>query len=285
MEEQILPASPATIDTQPIAPLASPNNPPWSGWTGAVVWAASVAAILVLPTVFLAVYGVATGFDMNNREMLVEFATRDRGAIISQILAIFPAHIATLALAWAMVTKLGERPFFATLGWHHGGVRWWHYVVTLFAFLVITAAATSVFPIREDDMERVVRSSRTALYLVAAMAVFTAPLVEEVVYRGILYSPFHRRFGAASAVILVTVLFAAVHVPQYYENPAKILVIVLLSLVLTIVRAMTGSLLPCFILHLAINSLNALLLIAEPYLQPTALDPAQSIMAMPGIFK
>jgi uncharacterized protein len=263
----------------------SPDDPPWSTWTGAAVWASSVALILILPSIFLAVYALAIGFTFENNEALMQFATRDPNAIIAQISAIFPAHLLTLAIAWAAVTHFGRRPFFETLGWDWGSLRWWHYIALLFGFLVITAIASTVFPIKEDDMERIVRSSRTALYLIAAMAVITAPIVEEVVYRGLLYSPLRRRFGMAAAVGLVTLLFTAVHVPQYYENPAKIIVLTVLSLSLTLIRAFSVSLLPCVVLHIAINGFNAALLIAEPYLQPHIVDPAQAVFILPDILK
>jgi membrane protease YdiL (CAAX protease family) len=50
------------------------------------------------------------------------------------------------------------------------------------------------------------------------MATFTAPIVEEVIYRGILYSAFQRARGSGVAIAAVTLLFALVHVPQYYPS-------------------------------------------------------------------
>src|SRR5687767_9796409 len=92
-------------------------------------------------------------------------------------------------------------------------------------------------------------------------------MVEEVVYRGLLYSAFQRTFGKFLAVIFVTSLFTLVHVPQYWPNFATIIALLLLSLTLTLIRVWTGSLLPCIVLHTIFNGINSTLLLAEPYLK------------------
>ncbi|MEO7660726.1 MAG: CPBP family intramembrane glutamic endopeptidase, partial [Pyrinomonadaceae bacterium] len=125
------------------------------------------------------------------------------------------------------------------------------------------------------DLIRILRSSRAALYVVAFVATFTAPIVEEVVYRGVLYSAFMRKFGVTIAFMVVTILFALVHIPQYYPSFSTILLLTLLSVILTAVRVKTNNLLPCIILHTLFNGLQSILLIAEPYFKsPEVLDPA-----------
>lgn len=110
---------------------------------------------------------------------------------------------------------------------------------------------------------------RAAVVVVAILAVATAPIVEEVVYRGILYSAFQRTFGVPLAVTAVSLMFAGIHLPQYYPSVGPIFLITLLSFTLTMLRVRTGSLLPCIILHALFNGIQAVLLIAEPWL-PTA---------------
>src|SRR6478609_4855946 len=104
-------------------------------------------------------------------------------------------------------------------------------------------------------------SSRVVVFLVAFMATFTAPIVEEVVYRGILYSAFQRARGPVLATVAVTLLFASVHVPQYYPSYSTIGLLVLLGLILTLIRARTNNLLPCIVLHTIFNGLQSVLLI------------------------
>lgn len=238
----------------------------------------SVAAIVIFPALFLLPYLAMSGINFSAGVDLGAFATTDRTAIILQVAAIIPAHLFTLGVAWFVVTRLRRYPFFRSLGWDFAGVRWWHYILMIAVILIAVLAAANIFQFKEDDLDRIIRSSRTALYLVAIMAVFTAPLVEEVVYRGVLFAPIYRRFGTVASVIAVTALFAAVHVPQYAANPGKIVLLTGLSLLLTVLRAGTGSLLPCVILHTLFNGLNSLLLIAEPALKPYLPKP------VPGFF-
>jgi membrane protease YdiL (CAAX protease family) len=98
------------------------------------------------------------------------------------------------------------------------------------------------------------------------MATFTAPIVEEVVYRGLVYSALQRTMGVWPAVVTVTLLFALVHLPQYWPSHSTMFLLLLLSLILTLVRVKTGSLLPCIVLHTIFNGIQSTLLILEPYL-------------------
>jgi membrane protease YdiL (CAAX protease family) len=62
-------------------------------------------------------------------------------------------------------------------------------------------------------------------------------------------------------------MFAGLHVYQYRQNIGAILSISLLSFVLTYIRARTGRLLPCFIIHLVFNGIQSLIIVLEPYLR------------------
>jgi len=157
------------------------------------------------------------------------------------------------------------------------GFRVWHAVAITFAFFGIGALMTWIFGQVPNDFEKLIRNSQAAIYLVAFFATFTAPFVEELVYRGLLYSAFQRRFGFTLAVIFVTLLFTAVHVPQYSQNGVPdlgtIFTLLLLSLVLTLIRARTGNLLPCIVLHTVFNGIQSILLVLQPYLESLQTNP------------
>lgn len=254
-----------------------PNDPHWGMGLAIAVWLASVAAILFIPSFFLLPYIFSSGVNISDGAAVSSFALSDNTAIVIQIAAIIPAHLITMALGWVVVTGFGKRPFFASLGWKLAGIRWWHYLLMLIGFYVLVAIFTMIFPLKPDQMDLIVKSSRTAMYVVAIMAVLSAPIVEEVVYRGILYSAFQKHVGVVAGVIVVTLLFTLVHVPQYFENPAKILVLTALSLVLTLLRAYSGSLLPSVILHTLINGLQSAALIAEPFFTNSTADAINNI--------
>ncbi len=268
-------SNPDPSNESPAAFMTTPNDPPWNALEAIGVWIASVLFIVIVPTIFLFPYLASLDPPVTGSEQMIEFAKSDPTSIILQIVAIIPAHIFTLILAWMVVTRVRKYPFRATLGWGRGGFAWWHYIAILGIFLTIATVVGSYFPEEENDLIRILRSSRTALYVVAFVATFTAPIVEEVVYRGILYSAFMRKFGVTIAFIVVTFLFALVHIPQYYPSFSTILLLTLLSVILTAVRVKTNNLLPCIILHTLFNGLQSILLIAEPYFKsPEVLDPA-----------
>src|SRR5207237_8176919 len=110
----------------------------------------------------------------------------------------------------------------------------------------------------KTDLDQILESSPAAPLTLAVIAVAPAPLVEELTYRGRLYSAMQTVIGRWFAVIVVASMFAGLHVYQYRQNIGAILSISLLSLVLTAVRARTGRLLPCVIIHLVFNGVQSL---------------------------
>lgn len=248
----------------------SPGNPPWQSWEAIGVWIASILFIVIIPAIFLLPYLAMNGVQLTDSEALVEFAKTDAASVVVQILAIIPAHFLTIALAWFVVTRGKKYSFKETLGWRSGGFAWWQYIVVLVGFGLIAVAVGNFIPEQENDLIRILKSSRAAVFMIAIVATLTAPFVEELVYRGVLYSAFQRAMGVPAAFMLVTVLFALVHVPQYWPSTSTILLLTLLSMILTAIRVKTGNLLPCVIFHTLFNGLQSMLLILEPYLQPFA---------------
>lgn len=260
------------IDESATSFSPTPNNPPWNSWAALGVWFASVILIIVLPNIVLLPYLISKGQDLSNSAAMLDFLQKDSLALLLNILAIIPAHILTILVAWLVVTNFRKFSFTKMLGWESGGFVWWHYIAILIAFFGVAAVVGHFIPQQENDFLRILQSSRAAVFAVAFMATFTAPLVEEVVYRGVLYSAFQRTFGVAASVIVVTGLFALVHVPQYYPSYSTIILICLLSLILTLIRVKTDNLLPCIILHTIFNGFQSILLVADPYL-PKEISP------------
>jgi membrane protease YdiL (CAAX protease family) len=253
----------------------TPDNPPWNGWTAFGVWLASVFFIIVFPNLFLIPYVAQQGgVDLTDQVKLLEFVKTDATAIFLQLLAVLPAHLFTLVLAWAVVTRFNRFSFKQTLGWQWNGFKVWHLIAISFFCYGVALILITIFGQKENDFQQMLKSSRAAVYLVAFFATFTAPLVEEVIYRGVLYSAFQRRLGQITAVILVTLLFAAVHVPQYSQNfnpdYGTIFTLLIVSLILTLIRVRSKNLLPCIVLHTIFNGFQSVLLVLEPFLKDFA---------------
>jgi membrane protease YdiL (CAAX protease family) len=62
-------------------------------------------------------------------------------------------------------------------------------------------------------------------------------------------------------------MFAGLHVVQYWPNAGAISSITMLSVVLTMIRARTGRLLPCFVVHLVFNGVQSVIILLEPYIR------------------
>jgi len=90
-------------------------------------------------------------------------------------------------------------------------------------------------------------------YLMAAFAVTFGPLMEELFFRGFLYPVLARRMGVAVAVLLTALPFGLIHYLQY-KSWAAVLVITLVGVVLTVVRAVTKSVAASFLVHVGYNA-------------------------------
>lgn len=263
----------------------TPDNPPWNNLAAFGLWIASVLFIVVFPGLVFLPYLAKQQIDFTNKDAILEFAKTDPTAVLLQIVSVIPAHIFTLLLAWLIVTKLKKYSFRKTLGWNWGGFRFWHGLFILVGFFGIAYVTNYFIPEQENDLLRMLKTSRGAVIAIAFLATFTAPLVEEVVYRGVLYSALQRSFGLAAGVILTTLFFAAVHVPQYYPSFSTIFLICLLSLVLTLVRVKTGNLLPCVVLHTIFNGIQSVLLILQPYFPESSADLPEKAASIIHLFK
>lgn len=160
-------------------------------------------------------------------------------------------------------------PFWAALNW-----RWPRHPEArrLFVGGILLALAVQfappLLPDREDFPLQRLFSSPQAAYALAAFAVLVAPLMEELIFRGVLFRFFEHQVGLRFAVLGTAVLFAGIHVPEYWGAWNHVFLILLVGAVFSLARGLTGSLAPSVILHLAYNaSLIVVLFIRTPQLR------------------
>jgi hypothetical protein len=259
--------APGSITTMTVL---SPDNPPWGAGVAFLTWVASVLFILFVPSFFLVGYVLFSGIKITDPSSLAQLES-DPTALLYNLIGIVPAHLLTLALCWLVVTNGRKHSFREMLGWEWGKYGKWAtlggLVVVFFVLILAAGAILKALGQQETSLDKILKSSRYAVFVVAFMATFTAPIVEEVVYRGVLYSAFQRSVGVAGAIGIVTFLFAIVHVPQYYQSIATVLVITLMSLTLTLVRVYTDNLLPAIVLHTIINGVQSAVMVFYPYFE------------------
>lgn len=267
-------------DAAHILSVPDPDNPPWSLLEALLTWAVSMILSLVVPPLIALPYLSSHYPDVRPT---TEILRADKTLIIIFIAGLLPVHGLTLLLAWAVVSRLGRVPFGKALGWSWKSDFGLGKSVGLATLLFLAAWLILIkFGGQDTELERILESSRAAALITATLAFATAPLVEEVIYRGVLYSAFQRAIGLVPAIVVVASMFAGLHVWQYWPNAGAISAIALLSVALTIVRARTGRLLPCFVIHLVFNGIQSLIIILEPYLR-TLIESWQHRPAGPGL--
>jgi membrane protease YdiL (CAAX protease family) len=225
----------------------------------------SIVAVAVVPNLLALPYVVSHFRDTApTREVLLA----DRTFMLLFVSGWLPAHLLTLGLIWAVATRFGKFSIREVFGWSWSpGFGVGKSIASAVGLYVLAMIIIGLVSTKETDLDRILRSSRAAALILAFIAVATAPLMEEMIYRGLLYSALQKISGQWPAVVIVSVMFAGLHVLQYWPNAGVIGSITLLSVVLTVVRARTGRLLPCFVIHLVFNGVQSIIIVIEPYLR------------------
>lgn len=94
------------------------------------------------------------------------------------------------------------------------------------------------------------------------LAVLLAPVVEEFVFRGVMFAGLSRSWGAVPAGVVVTVLFGLLHITEAVGYWPSLVVVTLAGAAMLMVRVRSGSLLPAIALHMAYNSVQVAVLYA-----------------------
>jgi membrane protease YdiL (CAAX protease family) len=258
-------------------------EPKWRGVLSAfLVWAGSVACLVFVPLVLLVPYLIYRIVNGSTQAVLTHLEN-DKAFLFLSVLGVIPAHVLTFLICYLLVTGRRKYPLGKTLGlswpssWSplKGGL-----ICVLIAGALFGGGAliTYYFPGEKTQLDILIESSAGARIVTALLAVVTAPVVEEMVYRGILYPAMATVFGSALAIAIVSFLFAGVHYLQYQNNLAVVGVITLVSITLTAVRAYTRRLLPCLVVHLVFNGIQAVIILLYPFLP----KPESSPQPVPG---
>ena len=227
-------------------------------------WVVSVLLLLFVPVIYALPYMIYRIVKAGAPSP--EALMADKMLIFFSVAGILPTHMLTFVLVWAIVSYAGRRPFWKNIdfGWPQNSSHAMTTTVSVVVAIVLFSLAfaiTMFYGERKTDLDLLIESSIYTRVVTAFVAVVTAPLIEELVYRGLLYKAIERAAGVAIAIVVVSLLFAGVHVFQYRNNLAVIAVITLLSITLTVARAVSGKVLPAFIIHLVFNGIQSVLIV------------------------
>lgn len=148
-----------------------------------------------------------------------------------------------------------HQPFWSSLGWKKPTGR--QVLVCLAGGGVLAVVITLAPPLLPDaegfPLERLF-TSRAAYYAIGAFAIGVAPVIEELVFRGLLFAIFERAVGVRFAIATTAVLFAGLHIPEYWHAWNHVLMILLVGGVFSLARGRSGTLTPSILLHVGYNT-------------------------------
>jgi len=251
----------------------SPATSRWLPWLevakAVAIWITSIALLLFVPAFLGLPIIVYRSVEAGN--FYPEVVTETLVLFVS-VAAIVPAHLLTLFVTKNILSEGAEHSF-----WRAIRFEWpanvHPVIVTLISILlavVLLALAwvvTTMYGGGKTDLDLLIEKSMYTRVATAFVALATAPLVEEVVYRGVLYPAVEKATGMGIAIVVVSLLFAGVHVLQYKNNISVIVMITMLSIVLTVARAVTGSMLPSFIIHLVFNGIQSVVIVVGGFIE------------------
>ena len=118
-----------------------------------------------------------------------------------------------------------------------------------------------VAPVAQETLrlqaEMLRMDSTVSRIMIPFVAMGLGPLVEEMLFRGVLFAGMRRCYGVCGAVIIATVLFAAAHASVRLALP-----LLIVGGVLTYLRAASGSLWPSLVAHTTYNAVPVVALAA-----------------------
>ncbi len=248
------------MSAEPLAPLPVPDpfvsasfpavsaplpvkDPVWNGWDVLLI---ALLTLLTLVVVELLTIVGARVF-VYPHTSFADVAQMPVLALIGEFLS----YIAVAAYMLMLVEGKYHEPFWHAIHWN------WPRNAALMLLL-------GVFTVSLDLVSRYLPMPKTTpfdqffarprdAYLMAAFAITFGPLMEELFFRGFLYPVLARRTGVAGGVLLTALPFGLIHYLQY-KSWAAVLLITLVGVVLTVVRAVTKSVAASFLVHVGYNA-------------------------------
>ncbi len=269
LEPESTSASPAPAEREASGPHVLPPDPyahlpedlrvPW-GWLDLLgLLAVFVVAILVSSlAVGAGLALVASARNIDPQQFFSQTNVRTLVLALQQTMT----FALLFAYLFVRIRAGGANAFWRTLGWRGvplgEGPRPAIYLLSLFGGAVLAMlvqfASLLYRPETPPPIEQFFRT-RESIFLTMGLAIGLAPLVEETIFRGFLYPVLARGLGIRAGVLLTGTLFGLTHAAQLWGAWWQILLLVLVGLAFTTLRAVAGSVTPAYFAHLGYNSM------------------------------
>jgi uncharacterized protein len=120
----------------------------------------------------------------------------------------------------------------------------------IFSSVIFAAKALNYTPAPEPIYELVFKEQRPVLLtIISVMVVFFGPVIEEIFFRGFLYSALKKSLNMTKAMVISAFIFSLLH-----TNVLGFAPIMALGVFLAYLREKTGSLIPSIVVHIIHNT-------------------------------
>ena len=249
-------APPVVVTPADIANVSPPvRDPVWDGWDVFVLVVLTLASMFVtlLAVLFAAHQWFYRGLPVG------ELAKMPLLVVGSQALA----YVLVLGYMIAMVkVQKRQSSFFTAIHWN------WPSAAGLYLFAGFGLSFglqlfAHLLPIPRNLPIDTFFSTPAEAWALTVFGITLAPLMEELFFRGFLYPVLDRAVGKVIAILLTAIAFALLHGGQLKFSWGPVLIIFLVGLVLTSVRAKTNSVSAGLLMHMAYNgTISILMLVA-----------------------
>jgi len=227
-------------------PRYSAEDPPW-GFIDVVLIA--VFSIIATGLLTMIAFGIVHSIPKWKHYTIGQLSEEPLAVIPPQALG----YLLTLIFMVVVVRRFTSASFWQTAKW-----RWpstlWPYVAIGVALSVIIQIASTFLPIPKSlPIDQFFKTTHAA-WVLTIFGVTIAPFFEELFFRGLLYPVLYRRTGFFAAAVITSVLFAFTHEGQLAHAWAPLLVLFIVGMVLTWVRARTQSVACSFLVHSGYNA-------------------------------
>ena len=140
----------------------------------------------------------------------------------------------------------------------------WYSLILLIAIFVISFLyvfiMNALFGIEapSSKMETLIKNSSVSNIILLLVVAFIGPIIEEIFFRGFIYSAFKKSWGTNVALFLSSLLFAIVHLDLFSLLPLTII-----GWLLAYLYQKTKSLLPAIFLHAVYNLILILIMLGQ----------------------
>lgn len=242
--EALAAADAKALLSTPLSRKPPAENPPWSFGDVCIL---GVALLFVVSLSLLAVSLIAHLYFARGIPW-ADVARKPEVVVISQVLG----YLIVLGLMLRLARAHGESAG-AALKWNWP--RNWPAFLGFGVLLSITLQLFAhLLPMPKTlPIDEFFQTPREA-WLLSIFGITFAPLLEELFFRGFLYPVLARYFGVATSILVTGLAFGSIHGAQLKYSWGPVLIIVLVGIVLTAVRAAGKSVASTFLMHVGYNA-------------------------------